>query len=302
LGAAGWTQPPFRWDEPEPSVSGEIELDDESGTGWTRSPDVLSGRQPAVPPAAGYAERRVYHAPVRPPSPPDAQATVQGLRPVTPPTQAAPYRETTNDPPPTSVLAAQSPETQSIMPPAPPAESGTGVPLPDPGTESVLPERSTGTGTRAGTGSGPFPGASRRTSSRASRRGRLGAGLVDVPQVAYRDPASAVLTDPMVAEDKRFCSSCGAKVGRGENGAPGNPEGVCANCDTPFSFTPKLRPHEILGGQYEVLGALAYGGLGWIYLAQDHNVSDRWVVLKGLIDTGDATAMAAAANEQRFLA
>jgi serine/threonine-protein kinase PknG len=106
----------------------------------------------------------------------------------------------------------------------------------------------------------------------------------------------------MVAEDKRFCSSCGAKVGRGENGAPGNPEGVCANCDTPFSFTPKLRPHEILGGQYEVLGALAYGGLGWIYLAQDHNVSDRWVVLKGLIDTGDATAMAAAANEQRFLA
>jgi serine/threonine-protein kinase PknG len=308
LGAAGWTPPPFRWDEPEPSVSGEIELDDESGTGWTRSPDVLSGRQPAVPPAAGYAERRVYHAPVRPPSPPDAQATVQGLRPVTPPTQAAPHRETTNDPPPASVLAAQSPETQSIMPPAPPAESGTGVPLPDPGTESVLPERSTGTGTGkgtgtgAGTGSGPFPGASRRTSSRASRRGRLGAGLVDVPQVAYRDPASAVLTDPMVAEDKRFCSSCGAKVGRGENGAPGNPEGVCANCDTPFSFTPKLRPHEILGGQYEVLGALAYGGLGWIYLAQDHNVSDRWVVLKGLIDTGDATAMAAAANEQRFLA
>ncbi|MFD1052244.1 hypothetical protein ACFQ1S_45045, partial [Kibdelosporangium lantanae] len=39
-------------------------------------------------------------------------------------------------------------------------------------------------------------------------------------------------------------------------------------------------------------GCLAYGGLGWIYLAKDHNVSDRWVVLKGLIDTGDQTAMA----------
>jgi serine/threonine-protein kinase PknG len=132
--------------------------------------------------------------------------------------------------------------------------------LPDPGTESVLPERgSDGRHTGAGTGTttGSSPGTSRRTSSRGSRRGRLGAGLVDVPQVPYRDPAAAVLTDPVVSEEKRFCGSCGAKVGRGGNGAPGEPEGVCVNCAASFSFTPKLRPHEILGGQYEVLGALA---------------------------------------------
>jgi serine/threonine protein kinase len=54
--------------------------------------------------------------------------------------------------------------------------------------------------------------------------------------------------------------------------------------------------------QYEVLGCLAHGGLGWIYLAKDHNVSDRWVVLKGLLDTGDADAMAAAVAERQFLA
>ncbi|WP_083935749.1 serine/threonine-protein kinase, partial [Saccharomonospora halophila] len=142
----------------------------------------------------------------------------------------------------------------------------------------------------------------RRTSSRRSRRGRLGAGLVDVPQVPYRDPAEAVLADPMVAESKRWCGNCGAKVGRGTDGGPGAPEGTCAACGTPFSFLPKLRPHEIVGGQYEVIGALAYGGLGWIYLASDHNVSGRWVVLKGLINTGDATAVAAAVNETRFLA
>ena len=41
---------------------------------------------------------------------------------------------------------------------------------------------------------------------------------------------------------------------------------------------------ELVAGQYEVLGCLAHGGLGWVYLARDRNVSDRWVVLKGLLE------------------
>jgi serine/threonine-protein kinase PknG len=57
-----------------------------------------------------------------------------------------------------------------------------------------------------------------------------------------------------------------------------------------------------VAGQYEVLGCLAFGGLGWIYLARDRNVSDRWVVLKGLLNTGDADALAAAVAERQFLA
>ncbi|HVV13294.1 serine/threonine-protein kinase [Amycolatopsis sp.] len=212
----------------------------------------------------------------------------------------------------TSVLATPAPPTQSIMPPAPPVQTPPDkVELPDPGTESVLPERSSdgrhtgsgsgpvsGSGTGPGTGTGAFPHGSRRTGRRTSRRGRLGAGLVDVPPVPYRDPASAVLANPVVSEEKRYCGNCSAKVGRGEAG----PEGTCEKCGTPYSFLPKLREGDLLGGQYEVLGAIAYGGLGWIYLARDRNVNDRWVVLKGLIDTGDATAVAAAVNETRFLA
>jgi serine/threonine-protein kinase PknG len=58
----------------------------------------------------------------------------------------------------------------------------------------------------------------------------------------------------------------------------------------------------VVHGQYEVAGCLAHGGLGWIYLAVDRAVSDRWVVLKGLLDTGDQDAMAAAISERRFLA
>ena len=43
--------------------------------------------------------------------------------------------------------------------------------------------------------------------------------------------------------------------------------------------------------------AIAHGGLGWIYLAIDRNVHNRWVVLKGLLNSSDADAMAAAAAE-----
>jgi serine/threonine-protein kinase PknG len=165
-----------------------------------------------------------------------------------------------------------------------------------------------GSGPSGSASSGPS-GSSRGTRSRArgggssrSARGRLGAGLVDIPPVPYRDPASAVLTDPQVPEAKRFCSNCDQPVGRSRDGHPGLAEGFCRNCGTRFSFSPKLEPGDLVAGQYEVLGCLAHGGLGWIYLARDHNVSDRWVVLKGLLDTGDADAMAAAVAERQFLA
>jgi serine/threonine-protein kinase PknG len=130
----------------------------------------------------------------------------------------------------------------------------------------------------------------------------LGAGLVDVPPVPYRDPASAIMERPEVPESRRLCSRCDEPVGRGRDGRPGRTEGFCRTCGHPFSFTPKLSKGELLGGQYEVLGCLAHGGLGWVYLARDHNVSARWVVLKGLLDTGDADSLAAATAERAFLA
>ncbi|MVU77745.1 protein kinase [Nocardia sp. ET3-3] len=143
---------------------------------------------------------------------------------------------------------------------------------------------------------------SRSTRTARSSRGRLGAGLVSIPQVPYRDPSTAVMADPQVPEHERFCSNCGQRVGRGREGVPGRTEGFCRNCGTAYSFTPKLAAGDLVAAQYEVLGCLAHGGLGWIYLARDRNVSDRWVVLKGLLDTGDADAMAAAVAERQFLA
>ncbi|MEU6892217.1 tetratricopeptide repeat protein [Streptomyces sp. NPDC046557] len=137
-----------------------------------------------------------------------------------------------------------------------------------------------------------------------SGRGRLGAGLVRVPEVPRPDPSAAVLENPEVPERKRFCSrsDCGAPVGRARGDRPGRTEGFCTKCGHPYSFVPKLNPGDVVRGQYEVAGCLAHGGLGWVYLAVDKAVSDRWVVLKGLLDTGDQDAMEAAISERRFLA
>lgn len=150
--------------------------------------------------------------------------------------------------------------------------------------------------------------ASRRTSatstaqSSSRRGGGLGAGLVDVPAVPMVDPVSAILKDPQVAESKRYCSKCDQPVGRGKDGKPGRLRGFCPKDGTPFNFVPSLTEGTLVGGQYLVQGCLAHGGLGWIYLATDRNVNDRWVVLKGLLDIDDPAARAVAEAERRFLA
>jgi serine/threonine-protein kinase PknG len=153
-------------------------------------------------------------------------------------------------------------------------------------------------------------GRRRRARDRGGRagHGRAGpgagerAGLIELPPVPVRDPATAVLDSPQVEESKRFCGSSGRHpVGRGRDGQPGRTEGFCPVDGARYSFTPKLERGEMVGGQYEVVGCLAYGRQGWIYLARDHHLDKEWVVLKGLLDTGDAAAQAVAIAERRFL-
>ena len=146
------------------------------------------------------------------------------------------------------------------------------------------------------------PGPVHRRAVARPRSSGLGAGLTHVPEEPVQDPAESVLRNPVIPEDRRNCPNCGTPVGRsGQNGA-GRLEGFCPQCRQPYSFTVKLQPGELVAGQYEVRGPLAFGGMGWIYLAQDRNVSHRWVVLKGLLNVGDENAQASAIAEQRFLA
>lgn len=136
-----------------------------------------------------------------------------------------------------------------------------------------------------------------RTSSR-----RRGGTLVDLPLMPPVDPKTAVMRDAVVPEARRFCSGCNAEVGRSRDGKEGRVTGFCSKCRLPYSFVPALETGDLVADQYRVLGCLAYGGLGWIYLAQDERVSNRWVVLKGLLNAADPSAMAAALAERQFLA
>ena len=143
---------------------------------------------------------------------------------------------------------------------------------------------------------------SAQTGSGTTRRSRLGAGVVEIEPMATVDPAAVVRADPSVPEHRRFCTRCDGPVGRGQGDRPGPTSGFCPNCGSRFDFAAKLRTGELVAAQYEVAGALAHGGMGWIYLARDRNVSGRWCVLKGLLDTADPDAAEAAVAERRFLA
>ncbi|AYF77209.1 serine/threonine protein kinase [Nocardia yunnanensis] len=147
----------------------------------------------------------------------------------------------------------------------------------------------------------PSQRTARMTRPRTNVR-RLGAGLVPIPAVEPVDPEAAVLDDPVVAEGRRFCWRCGKPVGRATPTRPSTTAGTCETCGAPYDFRPSLYPGDRVAGQYEIQGCIAHGGLGWIYLAIDRNVSDRWVVLKGLLHAGDAEAQAVAVAERQFLA
>lgn len=149
--------------------------------------------------------------------------------------------------------------------------------------------------------SGPTKVEPTRPRLRTGRR-RIGDGLVEIPIREDIEPSSAILTNPVLAESKRECNNCGRPVGRGTDGRPGPTEGVCPHCGTLFTFSPQLETGELVAGQYEVQGCIAHGGVGWIYLAIDRNVSDRWVVLKGLLHPGAEQAQAIVVAERQFLA
>lgn len=162
-------------------------------------------------------------------------------------------------------------------------------------------------GSEGSSGRVAVPRIGRRSGSTTatSARSRLGVGLVPVPPVPRRDPEAAVLDHAQVPESQRLCGNpeCRAAVGRsadGSDAAAGPLTGVCPQCQTPYSFEPTLHDGDLVG-QYQVRGPIAHGGQGWIYLARDVNLDGDPVVLKGLLQAGDAEAYNAFVTERRFL-
>jgi serine/threonine-protein kinase PknG len=143
-------------------------------------------------------------------------------------------------------------------------------------------------------------GSTRNTRSTRSTSRRLGGtGIVPLPPLPPLDPIARVI-DGVVPERKRYCSGvqengsgCTAKLSR--------EYGFCPICGTRYDFRASLKPGDVVADKYEIKGPMAYGGLGWIYLAWDRDLA-RWCVLKGLINSNDPTLEALARQESQFLA
>jgi serine/threonine-protein kinase PknG len=131
------------------------------------------------------------------------------------------------------------------------------------------------------------------TRGSTSRRRALGGGLVSLPFQPTTEPLDLLLADPAVPANKRSCQKCGTRALYDQ--------GFCTHCGVPYNFVPGLTAGDLVAGQYRVKGPIAYGGLGWIYLGFDELLS-RWVVLKGLLNSKNEEAAAAAMAERQFLA
>ena len=179
------------------------------------------------------------------------------------------------------------------------AIADTGVADPSPLSAATAAPRQPGTSPRTGT---PRSGTTRRgPHERGSATGTRAGRRVELPPPDIKEATAVLLENPSIPENKRFCGApgCNAPVGRGRDGRPGRTEGFCPACKHPFSFAPKLTPTTFVGDQYEVMGSIAHGGLGWIYLARDHKVGQRWVVLKGLLSNDNIDVIR---SELQFLA
>ncbi|MFH9674398.1 tetratricopeptide repeat protein [Streptomyces sp. NPDC017405] len=126
-------------------------------------------------------------------------------------------------------------------------------------------------------------------------------GLVVLPDIPV--PDDVLVEDPRPPTGGRRCgvAGCTMTIGVGYGGQPARATGRCPRCGRPYSLLPQLFPGDVVAGHYRVLGCLAHGGQGWIYLAEDTRADGHRVVLKGLIDVHDALARHTAVEERRSL-
>ncbi|MFF8726143.1 tetratricopeptide repeat protein [Streptomyces sp. NPDC015171] len=126
-------------------------------------------------------------------------------------------------------------------------------------------------------------------------------GLVVLPEVPV--PDDVLVEEPRPPTGGRRCGAdgCTMTVGIGYGGQPARPTGRCPRCGTPYSFLPQLAQDDVVADHYRVLGCLAHGGLGWVYLAEDTRADGYRVVLKGQINVHDALARRTAVEERRSL-
>lgn len=127
-----------------------------------------------------------------------------------------------------------------------------------------------------------------------------GLNLASLPSTSPVSLDAVVKADLTVPVEKRTCQHCGSAVGRGHDEGEALAEGFCPRCGKRYSLKPRLAPGETVG-KYLIKGCIGYGGVGWVFLAEDTHLHGQYAVLKGLINPRDERAADAAARELDFL-
>ncbi|MGC4807515.1 tetratricopeptide repeat protein [Micromonospora sp. DT233] len=173
-------------------------------------------------------------------------------------------------------------------PPAPvePQPAGPGDPAPSAGPGDPF--------VSAGSGGSAAPGHPASRDPWRSRS-RPWENPVLIPPPRARDPLEAVLAEPVVPEQARYCprTTCRRRVPR--------VSGYCPNCGARYSFTPPLARGDVRAGRYRIEGCLGHGGVGWVFLAHDEDMDGSWRVLKGQRNPADREAAAAFVAERQAL-
>ncbi|GAA1715720.1 serine/threonine-protein kinase [Streptomyces yatensis] len=175
--------------------------------------------------------------------------------------------------------------------PTPPPAQGRTAPPTRPG--EALTSESTATTARA----------RRRDVARKFTVRPAGEDPLALPRVELPSLRDLVMDDPHPPSRGQTCGweGCEEIVGASYAGQPALSRGYCPRCRHPFDFAPRLSPGDLLGDQYRVIGCVGYGGLGWVYLAEDTQLDDQPVAIKGLINNEDEAALRTAVEERRYL-
>lgn len=126
--------------------------------------------------------------------------------------------------------------------------------------------------------------------------------LLALPEREPRPAGERLIRPEGPLRIRMSCSSagCGITFAPPYTEGPVPIEGFCPACGERYSYRPELAEGDLLRDQYRVMGPIAHGGQGWVYLAEDTHLGDV-VAVKGLLNRYEHDGARLADVERRNL-
>ncbi|MEU5366535.1 tetratricopeptide repeat protein [Streptomyces sp. NPDC005925] len=126
--------------------------------------------------------------------------------------------------------------------------------------------------------------------------------LLALPEREPRAPAERLISSepPLRIHMKCSAETCGITFAPPYTEGQVPLEGYCPACGRRYSYRPELAEGDMLRDQYRIMGPIAHGGQGWVYLAEDTHLGEV-VAVKGLLNRYEHDGARLADVERRNL-